>query len=66
MHVCMLLFSSVLTVLLRSLYIARKPWFFGQRYFRARWGNEEIVPFDEKWKFVFNAQDLPGKALLDG
>ncbi|KAI0761124.1 hypothetical protein BC629DRAFT_1597436 [Irpex lacteus] len=58
--------SFIVTTKIWSLHASRKPWFFGQRYFRARWGNEEIVPFEEKWKFIFNTQDLPGKALLDG
>ncbi|KAI0697036.1 hypothetical protein BC835DRAFT_1413932 [Cytidiella melzeri] len=36
-----------------TLLASRKEWPFGRRCFRATWGTEQVVPFDDKWKFVF-------------
>ena len=39
--------------------IARKEWAFGKRNFRdAFLGNEQIIPSEEKWKFIFK-RNLP-------
>ncbi|KAI0346381.1 hypothetical protein BDW22DRAFT_748026 [Trametopsis cervina] len=40
-----------------TLLAGRKEWPFGKSNIYATWGDEEVVPCDEKWKFVFTMKD---------
>ncbi|KIP06358.1 hypothetical protein PHLGIDRAFT_19469 [Phlebiopsis gigantea 11061_1 CR5-6] len=44
-----------------AITAARKPWVYGKRIFILSWGEERILPCQDKWRFTFELHNANGR-----